>query len=121
VNKLIPAVPDVLWHYTCIDHGHPGIYGSGEVRPNQSGIAWFTDLERPWPDALGLTRVSLRCNRSGIRYRIDDTSDVISWLSFRRQEDLSIPLIQELEAFPGALPRHWFVSVVPVGAVYDPL
>jgi hypothetical protein len=126
VNKLIPSVPDTLYHFTCVDHGHPGILGSGFIRPQASGISWFTDLEAPHPEALGMMRVMLNCNRMGVRYRIEDTTEIAPYLEFRlrmeRESESEIArYLLALEQSPGALPRHWFVSANPVAAIYDPL
>ena len=123
MNKLIPAVPDTLWHFTCENHGHPGIYGSGQVNPGTDGVAWLTDLEFPHRDALGLVRVSLKCDRGAVRYRVDVTDEmrevIVSWLRFR--QELPAEAIYPLENFPGVMPRHWFVAVSPVKAIYDPV
>lgn len=120
MNSLIPVVPPVLYHYTCTDHGHPGIYGSGEVRPGMDGVVWLTDLEVPVRDAIGLTRVSTKCDRGAVRYRVD-TADrrVVSWMEFRR--GVTRDIIDDLETFPGAMSRHWFVALEAMPATYDPV
>ena len=116
---MIPAVPVTLYHYTCLDHGHPGIYGSGFVRPGRDGLVWLTDLDAPVRDAIGLTRVSLNCDRGAARYRVENDGSVVSWIEFRKQ--VAPEIRDELEMFFGAMPMHWFVAWHPLDAVYDPI
>lgn len=126
MNSLIPAVPPVLYHLTCVEHGHPGILGSGMVKPGPSGIAWFTDLSEGNRIATGVARFSEHCDKGAIRYRIDDTAGIVPYLAFRqsvRAEDRFSPglaKLLDLENFPGVLPRHWFVSWAETPATYDP-
>lgn len=120
MNALVPTtVPAVLWHYTCPDHGHPAIYGSGKLKPGADGVVWLTDMEFPDRAALGLTRVSLNCDRGARRYRVDETKRVVPWMLFRQQVDTHVRDL--LETFPGVMPRHWFVSWSELAAEYDPV
>jgi hypothetical protein len=117
--SLIPEVPKALYHYTCLDHGHPGIYGSGLIKPGNDTLVWLTDLDLPMRDAVGLTRVSTGCDRGAARYRVETAGlPIVPWLEFRK----GVPwhLIEFLESFPGVMPRHWFVSARPTPATYDP-
>lgn len=113
-----------LWHYTC-DHGHaqitntlvPGAVLVGRRLKGPGDLIWLTDLPHPNRDALGLTSHILSCDRITHRYRLTDGADVVQWMNVRR----AYPWAAELESAPGARPRHWFVSGVPVPVVYDPI
>jgi hypothetical protein len=123
-----------LYHYTC-QHGRLAIGSYGYVLPLWSWnpragarlgerwrplaeVSWFTDLDSPWPPrALGLTRSTIRCDRTQYRYRVVDDRDVVPWLDspYRRE-----PLLL-LERAGGALPRHWYVATKPVVVALDEL
>jgi hypothetical protein len=52
--RVMRPTPSVLWHYTCADHGAPGIDRTGELRPNRhpllpelGPVVWLTDLTDP--------------------------------------------------------------------------
>lgn len=119
MNRYWPAVPETLYHYSCLEHGHPAIFGSGRLKTGRDGLVWLTDLPEPNRGALGLTRVSLECDRGAVRYRVDDTSTAVSWMEFR--QNVPGDLRDLLETFPDAMPRHWFVTWQDVAAVYDPI
>jgi hypothetical protein len=116
-----------LFHYTCA-HRAPGIRDDGLVIPGTkqqrddgspigaipwATFAWFTDLDVPIRDALGLTMEILRCDRTEYRFRAIEGARLIAWTSVRRNYVWS-PF---LEAAPGARPAHWYVSVDPVPVV----
>lgn len=117
-----------LWHYTC-DHGHeqieraapahvvPAAALSPQIHHGPSILAWFTDLDSPIRDALGLTSQILSCDRTAHRYRVTDGYSIVPWVEVRRLWLWA----DELESAPGAMPRHWFVASVPVPVVYDPV
>jgi hypothetical protein len=117
--SLIPGVPPTLYHYTCPDHGHPAIYGSGKLKPGTDGLVWLTDLELVDRAALGLVRVSTTCDRGAIRYAVEDTSGCVPWLAFRK--GLEFKTYNALESQPGVMPRHWFVTWAPIKARYAPM
>lgn len=104
-----------LYHYTCADAA-PLIFSSGYVRPNNQpqlggiALAWFTDLDWPDRDALGLTSYSLRCDRTEYRCTVD--ADVTRWVRFART--LPATLRRGLELAEGALPMHWWVAAASV-------
>lgn len=129
-----------LWHYTC-DHAHlllgrsgtllPGcmlngvndLRHDGGVLPFQTSLCWMTDLGLPIREALGLSSVYLTCDRTQHRYRVLDDSDVVAWLDVRRamvQRGMR-DAVEDLEAAPGARPRHWYVATAPVPVEYDPV
>jgi hypothetical protein len=129
-----------FWHYTC-DHGHQEIGGEGRLisavqlaqkmgKPEafehmpayQRAIAeiiWMTDMEYPDADALGLTRVTLSCDRTAYRYRVAAGYRSIRYVDFRRE--LPKRTRDELENAPGALPMHWWMAYMSVPVVYDPI
>lgn len=125
-----------FWHYTC-EHSQRKMGDTGMLLPlrqlvgadplarHLSGfraplghIIWLTDLDSPIADALGLTRNSLRCDRTAHRYRVVDYVPM-HYPSVRRH--LSKKLRDELETAPGAMPSHWYVAYTPVPVVYDPI
>lgn len=116
------AEPMTLYHWTCADHGRPGIEREGVIRPGsdlgvnlpQSMFAWFTDLDAPNRDALGLTNAVAKCDRLAHGY-IVDSPKVMPWMSIRRA--LPRHFVDMLETTPGAMPRHWFVAAEPIPTV----
>lgn len=116
------------WHYTCA-HSVEGIRDAGMVLPGHklpgasprligipwAAYAWFTDLEVPIRDALGLTQDLLVCDRAEYRFRAIEGARLIAWVTIRRNYPWSV----FLEAAPGARPAHWYVSVDPVPVVED--
>lgn len=123
-----------LLHYTC-RHGRTGIGERGWVIPvalRNTGLdltglpemltcyGWFTDLTTPNRDALGLTRTTIRCDRTRYRYRVtclDDEHGLLPWTEARR--DWPRHLVLALEISYGARPRHWWVSPQPVPVVLE--
>lgn len=126
------ASVEALWHYTC-EHGdraivetayRAGSVGPGLIKPGADGLLWATDLDAAGGsgmvdsmlrDALGLTSHSLACDRMAYRWRLDDLSVVAyfrPWVEVRRVIDPARRAA--VEAAPGVLLRHWFVSMTPV-------
>jgi hypothetical protein len=123
-----------LYHYTC-SHAAPHIRRDGVIRPaGQLGrdahkwaaltaqeqqvalgvgqFAWFTDLAPPAPASpLGLTRLTLRCDRTAYCFTVEDRG-IVPWMTVRRSQ----PALRNLDWADGAMPRHWFVSrsAIPV-------
>lgn len=115
----------ILYHYTC-SHGNLAISRDGMVRPlvsilNNSALtvptsahfAWFTDLDVPHREALGLTSNILNCDRTEHRFRVTDRSGMARWIDIRRLR----PDLWHLEDAPGAMPQHWWVATEPVPVV----
>ena len=114
---LATLPPTRMYHYTCVDHGKPGIDKDGVVKPHPTiGLAWFTDLDVPHVSSLGLTDHLLDCDRTKVRYEVDP-EDVTPWMDVRRTAALPSVLRVGLESCPGAMPRHWFVSTSPVAVL----
>jgi len=111
--------PMTLFHYTCGDHGKPGIDRQGLIRPGsdlgvnlpQAMFAWFTDLDAPHREGLGLTDVIAKCDRLAHCYAVDSPK-VMPWMSIRRA--LPRYFVDALEGTPGAMPMHWFVAAEPI-------
>lgn len=103
-----------LYHYCC-SHSLIGIRRDGTLKPNPHPwlplpLVWLTDLAEPHRDALGLTSVTLRCDRT--EYRVVVETDAERWVRFARP--LGPETREAFETTPGALPMHWWVSEVPV-------
>jgi hypothetical protein len=76
-------------------------------------ISWFTDLDHPYREALGLTMSTVGiCDRTTYRYRVLDAAGVVPWL--HSAERARWPQLRALERATGAMPRHWYVAAVPV-------
>ena len=118
-----------LYHYTC-DHGNADIGRELLVRCSRDILptdrhqymprdmlrfCWFTDLDTPIREALGLTSRVSRCNRIEFRYKATDTTSLARWTAVRRTVE---PWVRDaLEAAQGAMPAHWWVSETPVPVV----
>lgn len=116
-----------LWHYTC-NHGVTGITADGFVKPSLNLVlteavgapvmlAWFTDLDVPFEDALGLTSFSLACDRKAYRFAVTEPDRCTPWAKVRGTYPRGA--VARLEECPGAMPMHWWVAAGPVGAVAE--
>jgi len=115
-----PIVPTTLYHYTCHDHGGPGIAERLKVIPARQPflgrtLAWFTDMDTPDPWALGLTNAFLCCDRTQVRVAVRphewrDLCGIRPWWTYRRTVE---PVLRELLEEVG-LPMHWWVTDQPV-------
>lgn len=123
-----------LWHYTC-EHGRSGLGKSGLLIPaiSQPGVdptlvpvdhrwllelSWATDLDAPVIASLGLTNLTIRCQRWRHRYRVLDAEKFEPWHRFARRLDYSERAL--VEAADGAMPAHWWVTSEPARVVFDP-
>ncbi|WP_350351904.1 hypothetical protein ABS642_00895 [Microbacterium sp. A8/3-1] len=106
-----------LFHFTC-DHGAIGIRESGMIQinrpplPGAPAVLWLTDLEVPNRDGLGLTSRILSCDRTSHRFEVTRPHGVLHWNDAKR-EHFPRAQIEALEATPGAMPMHWYVSGLP--------
>lgn len=106
-----------LYHYTCSDHAAEirrdglikvsPVFGTG----GQKQVVWMTDLDVPNKKGLGLTSNLLSCDRTEYRFEITDPRAVFHWNEAKRY--LPRGVVEQLEAAPGAMPMHWWVSGLP--------
>ncbi|GJF06709.1 hypothetical protein [Pseudonocardia sp. D17] len=111
-----------LWHYTCGDHGAPGIAATRCLLPNRHPwlpypLVWLTDLDVPMRGPLGLTSNTLGCDRTQYRVRVAGDG-AVPWSRYRRV--IGRHLAYPFESTPGAMPRHWWVSTQRVPILSDP-
>lgn len=110
-----------LYHYT--DAGHADLIVQTDlVVPGKdiglhSPLAWFTDLDVPHREALGLTSHILPYDRTERRFRVTDGEWVKPWVELRKL--MPRKYVAMLEGAPGALLMHWWVAARPVPVVPD--
>lgn len=105
-----------LFHFTC-SHGREGIGTKGVLTvPPWPSLVWLTDLDAAPAEALGLTQIILRCDRTRYRYRVTDTGTCEPWLGSEARSTLGTWSAM-LEAATGAMPRHWWISAEPVPVI----
>lgn len=111
-----------LWHFTCRDAA-PRIVACGYLRPHPqiqldgTKLVWLTDLENPTRDQIGLSSITLNCDRMEHRFEVD-TDAMTPWLSWLRERPRDVRLAaRRLALAEGALPAHWYVAVVNIPAV----
>lgn len=114
------------FHYTCRDHGLPGIRANEELYPHPllrdpalPALVWLTDLPHPNREGLGLTSHVLACDRTEVRITVPDHSSIQPWWKWRRAHPELGDLSWALQSAPGARPAHWFVA--PVALPLNPL
>lgn len=110
-----------LFHYTDAGHAEQ-IESTGFVVPGKeiglhSPLSWFTDLDHPHRDALGLTSHILPYDRTGRRFRVVDGEWVKPWHTIRKL--MPVKYVVNIEAAPGAMLMHWWVAARPVPVVAD--
>jgi hypothetical protein len=104
-----------FFHYAC-NHAVDAIRRDGMVIPQDRaalpGISWFTDLEPPIKEALGLTNEFTACNKTEYKFTVlpADEPLITFWPHFARLRRIHPHYRQTLESAPGAMPAHWFVS-----------
>lgn len=106
-----------LYHYTCADHGLPGITRHGLIAPNthplMAGLGkliWLTDVaDVEQPEQIGLTSSYLACDRLAYRF-IVTTRAAVPWSALRPRVNPEV--VTALEAF--AQPEHWYVVRRPL-------
>lgn len=105
-----------LYHFTC-DHGAEGIQRDGLVRPFANPwlgqVAWFTDLEEPTADDIGLTSTFLSCDRLTHRFQVESTVPH-RWLGSVEQACTPFDLQRDLHRY--GKPQHWWIAreAVPI-------
>lgn len=111
----------ILYHYTCADHGLPGITSSGVVLPNwhpilMATVAWFTDQATPNRERLGLGMTLTRCDRMAYRFTVD-ASLCRAWMESPERRSARSWDLRSLERFGN--PERWWIASVPVPALRD--
>jgi hypothetical protein len=106
-----------LYHFTCDDHGYPGITSSQTIKgrthplfPHLGPLVWLTDQsEIIDPYDVGLTSEHLPCDRTAKRFFVTCKA-AVPWTSLRvrvRPEVLS-----DLESY--GKPETWWVVRRPI-------
>ena len=116
-DPAVPA-PRTLYHFTCADHGYPGIARSREIRPyphlklpTWPPVVWLTDLARPSRDAVGLTSARLTCDRLAVRLTVE-APEAVPFAEARRRWRIPLDAFLDLTAYGD--PAHWYVSQEPI-------
>jgi len=112
--RATKALTRPIYHYTCLDHGAPGIARDGYLRPGLDGLVWMTDLDEPHREALGLTMHVTRCDRTARRFEVASVQ-AVAWTEVRRE--MAPAYVRALELAPGVMPRHWYISRSPVQVI----
>lgn len=122
-----------LYHFTCTC-GRDAIGPTGVVLPIahhtpeavkrcppdwrwMTEVCWFTDMARPDPVALGLTKRTIGCDRTEYRYRVTDPGGVQPWRTAARELPRNAWRLTRGDHLPG----RWWVAHGPVPVVLDPL
>jgi hypothetical protein len=120
-----PAVPATLYHYTCKEHGAPGITKDQKLLPHRQfllgrHLVWLTDMDTPHAWALGLTNYLLCCDRTQVRVTVklatdSDAAGIYPWWFYRR----TIPPVLREALEQTGMPTHWWVTdqSVPVDTI----
>jgi hypothetical protein len=129
--------PVRLFHYTC-EHGAVKIRQDDSIRPASTllekltyamippserdmarsiaHLCWMTDLHPPDRDALGLTMLSLTCDRIAFCFEVVPDWRVVQWWPRVRRNHRGLWSLEEQR---GALPAHWYVSEQPVKVMQE--
>src|SRR5262249_30866899 len=108
-----------FYHFTCDDHGLPGILDTKTLLPckhpyfpHLGPLTWLTDIAEPkTAEQLGLTSDRLKCNRREWRIEIQ-TKAAVSCSSIRHR--INPQVVADLELF--GEPDHWWVVRRPLTA-----
>lgn len=119
------TAPAALYHYTCRDHGEPGITRDQKLMPQRQPLlgrhlVWLTDMDTPDAWALGLTNYTLCCDRTQVRVTVHpqawaDRCGIRPWWHYRRTVH---PVLREALEQTGML-MHWWVTdnAVPIDTI----
>ena len=119
-KKVTPVVPATLYHFTCREHGEPGITKDQKLLPHKQfllgrHLVWLTDMDTPNAWALGLTNYLLCCDRTQVRVTVhpltlNDKCGIHPWWYYRR----TIPPVLREALEQTGMPMHWWVTELPV-------
>lgn len=104
----------ILYHFTC-EHALRRIGDdNGLIVPHyqpflDTGVVWMTHDPHATRDALGLSSVTLGCDRMFARFEIPDPEDAVPWNAIRHHYKYG----HLLEAVKGTRPDLWWVSRLP--------
>lgn len=107
-----------LYHYTCGD-SLARIREDWTLQPCMhplvgSRLVWLTDLAVPNRNALGLTSITLDCDRTEHRLTVKPGQQITEWWRWCRANGITRADRDLLEMWPDAQPLRWFVSMEPV-------
>lgn len=113
-----------LWHFTC-RHSAEKIDAQGVLIPNlhpwwSVPLVWLTDLEDAPAEVLfGTPTGLLECDRSEVRYEVQDVTGCVPWTSYARSVQMHRTVRDMFETAGGgtAMPAHWWVSTRPLPIV----
>ena len=106
-----------LYHFTCRDHGLPGIRKRMTLKPQPSPftctpVVWLTsDPDATW-EQLGLTSTILDCDRMDVRCTVETTRHCLSWAAYALKRGLPVGAREVLET--GRETDSWWVSERPL-------
>jgi hypothetical protein len=112
----VSSVP-TLYHFTCDDHGYPGIVRTSTLQPRQhplmptlGPLLWLTDLaEPPTLESVGLTSQNLKCDRLAKRITVQ-SREPVHWSALREKAPKEV--VGWLESL--GQPDHWWVARRPL-------
>ncbi len=119
------AAPTRLYHWTCADHGEPGIRRSRLIWPfphvmlGLPPMVWLTSEPAQGRESLGLTSTYLSCDRMAYRVtvNVDDAFTIDHWPTSRARRLANPDVVRDLERF--GRPDTWWISFesVPAGDI----
>jgi hypothetical protein len=121
VDVLLMAA---LWHYTC-EHGRARLGERGRLRPwvqpllGYVELVWATTMATPDAEALGLTAVSLSCDRTAHRYHVLQPELFTPWATWWPGR-VDPRVVSEL-SYPPKRPAAWWLATEHVAAEYAPI
>ena len=106
-----------LYHRTC-DDGARTICATGLLRPNghprlRRPVVWMADRPDRGRLALGLTSLTLSCDRMAHLFAIPEPAAAIPWAAYASRMGYPVDLL----GGRGAQPSQWWVSEQPQVAV----
>jgi hypothetical protein len=108
-----------LYHFTCLDHGLPGIERDQALMPQRQHILpghrliWLTDLELPPdPHLLGLGKaLPDSCDRMAVRFTVE-TRFALPWRDYAAVQRIDPRKVFEVEVYRS--PEHMWVCPAPI-------
>lgn len=106
-----------LYHFTC-RHVSPLIGRRGVLTPKPQPLLggwpliWLTDLDVADRDALGLSSNMISCDRTEVRYVVDDPDSCLPWDVWA--EGRHVLRSRRSALTFGCQPAHWWVSEHPL-------